>query len=192
MKAVNKLFNLQNGEALTLNDRMRILNQVEEHLKTARTDESAYLSKPLVLKKIQDANQQVDRVMELLIKVRGPVEPNLLAMLTSQGQIAETTIENNTASETISGMEEDDDEFFDALDTPYNPTIDDLPVAIDGEDKEIKILQPMKPGTWKKRTSCFQTLSQAMHRCLANLYFPDLRKVFLIQSSGVSGPQYLR
>ncbi|WP_422134163.1 hypothetical protein [Endozoicomonas sp. ALD040] len=186
VKAVNKLFNLQKGEALSLNDRVRILNQVEQHLKTARTDESAYLSKPLLLKKIQDANQQVDRVMELLIKVRGPVEPNLLTMLTSQGPVAETSIENNTASETISGMKEDD-EFFDALDTPYNPTIDqkstafneDLPIAIDDEDKEIKISPTDETGHLEEENFLLSNSFSSYASLLSQPVFSRSSKGFL-------------
>ncbi|WP_252179606.1 hypothetical protein [Endozoicomonas sp. 4G] len=119
VKAVNSLFNLQDGEAVTLSDRLQTLNQIEEYLKAARTDESAYLNKPLILKQIQDANQQVDRVMKLLIKVRGPVEPNLLAALISASQ-AEADIET----------EEDDDVFFDAEDNFFDPVIDEASATL--------------------------------------------------------------
>lgn len=161
VKAVDKLFDLQYAEASTLNDRMRTLNQIEELLKAARTDESAYLNKPLVLKQIQDANQRVDRVMELLIKVRGPIESNLLTMLTSQASTVEATVGDNMVSETISDMEEDDDdEFFDALDEPYDPIVDEktinvnenAPMAMDEQEDQTVFAATDHPGHRQEET----------------------------------------
>ena len=130
VKAVDMLFDLQTGEAILPNDRMKALNQIEEHLKAARTDESAYLNRPLVLKQIQDANYQVDQAMQLMMKVRGPVESTLLAILKSQAPSDEVIVENNTASETIPGPEDDDGEFYDALDHPYDLTSSEAPITV--------------------------------------------------------------
>ncbi|WP_153301878.1 hypothetical protein [Endozoicomonas arenosclerae] len=128
VKAINRLFDLQNGEALSPNDRLKALSLIEEDLNAARTDESAYLNKPLVLKQIQDANQQVDRVMQVVMKVRGPVETNMLAALYSQVPSSEVPSEDNTVSEAVPDTE-DDGEFFDALEQPYDPATDEDPLT---------------------------------------------------------------
>ncbi|KEQ12148.1 hypothetical protein GZ78_27230 [Endozoicomonas numazuensis] len=128
VKAVNGLFDLQTDESSTPQDRLKTLNQIEEHLKSARTDESTYLNKPLMLKQIQEANHRVDQIMQILIKIRSPMESVLHALLKSPDAEAATSMAVTIATES-SPETEDDGEFFDALEQPYHDTMDNDPLT---------------------------------------------------------------